>query len=223
MKKKSLLPVVLLCASLSCACGNSQKTAETQAATETVIESESTAETEGRGISVDEGLLNVEVTIPASMFEDTSEEDIKASAEENGFSGCTINDDGSVTYKMSKAKHKEWLSELKESIDQSINDIINGDNAVESFQKIEYSDDLTNFDIYVDADKFGGFDSMYALTFYISGAYYQAFAGIDADNIDVKVNFINNATNETISSSTYRDMVESWNETDESETESQEG
>ena len=109
--KRLLAAILVLAMVLSlCACGeqkttsqNEQPPAESMA--DTTDSSESTA------IEVDEGLLNVEVTLPASFFEDESEEEIKAAAEENGFSKCTINEDGSVTYKMTKAKHKEMLAE----------------------------------------------------------------------------------------------------------------
>ena len=159
------------------------------------------------GIAVDEGLLSVEITMPATFFEEETEESIKASAEENGFDNCTVNEDGSVTYKMSKAKHKEMLAEMKTSIDESIADMLNGEEAVESFVKIEYADDLSKFDVYVDPATYTEWDSFYALAFYIYGAYYQAFEGKDMDSIDVVVNFINNETNETVSSGSYADTV----------------
>ena len=59
-----------------------------------------------------------------------AEEDIKAAAAENGFKDCTINEDGSVTYKMSKSKHKEMLNDLKSSFDESIASLLEGESAV---------------------------------------------------------------------------------------------
>ena len=53
-------------------------------------------------ISVDENLITVEVTMPAAFFEDETPEEIQANAKEQGVISCTINDDGSVTYKMTK-------------------------------------------------------------------------------------------------------------------------
>ena len=214
--KRLLAAILVLAMVLSlCACGeqkttsqNEQPPAESMA--DTTDNSESTA------IEVDEGLLNVEVTLPASFFEDESEEEIKAAAEENGFSKCTINEDGSVTYKMTKAKHKEMLAEMKSDLDESIAAMINGEEAVESFQKIEYADDFSKFDVYVDRAKYTAFDSLYVLAFYISGAYYQAFEGKDMNDIDVVVNFIDEATNEIFESSSYRNLVDNANNTEDS-------
>lgn len=164
--------------------------------------------TENSTVEVDEGLLSVEVTLPATFFEEETEEDIKAAAEEAGFSGCTVHEDGSVTYKMSKAKHKEMMREMKSSLDESIEELINGENAVASFQKIEYTDDFSQFDVYVDPETYTDWDNLYVIVFYMSGAYYQAFDGKDMDDVDVVVNFINIDTNEIVNSVSFRDWAD---------------
>ena len=117
---------------------------------------------------------------------------------------------------MTKAKHKEMLAEMKSDLDESIAAMINGEEAVESFQKIEYADDFSKFDVYVDRAKYTAFDSLYVLAFYISGAYYQAFEGKDMNDIDVVVNFIDEATNEIFESSSYRNLVDNANNTEDS-------
>ena len=148
-----------------------------------------------------------EITLPATFFEDETEESIKAEAEEKGFSECTVNEDGSVTYKMSKTMHKELLSEMRASLDESIDSLINGEEAVASFIKIDHADDFSQFDIFVDPETYTTWDGIYALVFYISGAYYQIFDGKDADTVDVLVNFIDNNTKETISSSSNQELL----------------
>ena len=157
MKRTLALLLALVMTVSLCACGGGSETPKQDAGT-TNSQVESTGQTnkeassdkgEG-GIEVDEGLLSVEITMPATFFEEETEESIKASAAENGFNSCTVNEDGSVTYKMSKAKHKEMLAEMKTSVDESIAEMINGEEAVESFMKIEYADDLSKFDVYVD-------------------------------------------------------------------------
>ena len=193
-----------------CACGGQKDETTSTPAEENVATDTEEKENDNTSgaIEVDEGLLNVEITLPATFFEESTEEEIIAAAEEKGFSKCTINEDGSVTYKMTKAQHKEVLAELKADLDESIASMINGEDAVESFQKIEYSEDFSKFDVYVNRETYTAFDSLYVLAFYISGAYYQAFDGKDINTIDVVVNFIDNATNETFESSSYRQMVE---------------
>ena len=218
--KRILAILMVLAMTLSlCACGGGEKSPAQESTSSTNQETmeasdESTESVEGAeevddgGIEVDEGLLSVEVTLPASFFEEETPEEIKAAAEENGFKECIVNEDGSVTYKMSKAKHKEMLEEMKASMDESIDEMINGEDAVESFVKIEYKDEFSSFDVYVNPELYTEWDGLYVLAFYLSGAYYQAFDGKDVEKIDIVVNFINNDTNEIISTSSYREWMD---------------
>ena len=194
--KKLISLILILCLSISvCACGNSSSVNDASSS-------------ENSSIEVDENLLSVEVSLPASFFEDESAEDIKASAKENGFSDCTIHEDGSVTYKMSKSKHREIMSDLKISLEESVENMLTGDEAVESFINIEYSDNFSKFDVYVDPEKYTVWDGIYSLVFYMSGAFYQLFDGNDINNVDVIVNFINSATNEIIETGSFREWTE---------------
>lgn len=170
---------------------------------------EEPTESDSAGVQVDEGLLNVDITVPASFFEDQTEEEIKAAADEQGYKKCVINADGSVTYTMSKAKHKEVMESFKTSIDEAIEDMVNGEEAVASFQKIEYNDDISEVNIYVDKSKYTAFDAFSGLAFYFMGAYYQVFSGDDQDTVDVVVNFIDSASGETLDTMSYREFMES--------------
>ena len=75
-------------------------------------------------LKVEENLLSVELTIPASLVGDdaaTLDEEAKAA----GVSEITQNEDGSVTMKMSKIAHQKMLDEFKGSIDESLTEILN--------------------------------------------------------------------------------------------------
>lgn len=217
MKKLvSLLLTLALMVSLV-ACGGGSETQSGGNAT-------SEKETENSaGVQVDEGLLNVDVTLAASFFEDQTEEEIKAEAKENGYSDCKINDDGSVTYTMSKKKHAEMLDEMKTSFDEMIAGYLEGEEEVASFVDIQHNDDFSKVDIFVDAKQYTMWDSLYALTFYITGAYYQAFSGVANDDIDVVVNFIDNATMEVLDTASYKDFVSNTSSEDGEDETSNEG
>lgn len=163
-------------------------------------------EAEKGGVQVDEGLLTVDVTLGANFFEDKTPEEIKAEAKENGYLDCTVAEDGTVTYKMTKKQHKEQLEEFKITLNESFANLLEGDDKVESFVSIDSNDDFSKIDIYVDPDLYTTWDNMYALAFYISGAYYQAFAGVEVDNIDVVVNFIDNNTKEVLNTASYKEF-----------------
>lgn len=88
---------------------------------ESSLDDKESSETEENAeIPVDENLLEVEISLPASFFQDMTAEEIQEAAAENGYGQCVIHDDGSVTYTMSKAKQNEILAEFKNSIDESI-------------------------------------------------------------------------------------------------------
>jgi len=166
-------------------------------------------------IQVDEGLFNVDVTLGAALFQGQTEDAIKAAAKENGYSDCKINADGSVTYTMTKNKRDEMLADMKTSFEELVAGYLEGENAVASFSDIQYNDDFSKINIYVDAEQYTMWDSLYALTFYASGAYYQAFAGVANDDVDVVVNFIDDATSENLETSSYKDFIVELNsETD---------
>lgn len=185
----------------------------TAGASSTPVEPASTSTQEpnsedSQGISVDENLLTVEVTIPASFFEEETPEEIKAGAADSGMISCDINDDGSVTYKMTKAKHRELMASMKEQIDSSINDMLQGEEAVASFKSVKYNDDMSSFKIYVDPTLYSDWDSMYVLAFYMLGGYYQAFDGVPSEDIDVIVEFIDQTTDEVLDTGSYRSFME---------------
>ena len=193
-----LLALSLMLSLTACGGGKTQSSGTTS--------SEKGTESSG-GVQVDAGLLNVDVTLAASFFDGQTEEDIKAEAKENGFSDCKINADGSVTYTMSKKKYSEELDEIKKGFEEMVAGYLEGEDKVASFVDIQYNDDFSKIDIFVDAQKYSMWDSLYAMVFYITGAYYQAFAGVANGDIDVVVNFIDNSTKSVLNTASYKDFI----------------
>lgn len=140
-------------------------------------------------IQVDKNLLNVEVNLPASMFEGSTAEEIKAEAALNGIDNVTVNSDGSVTYVISKAKHRELLEENRKTIIATIEDIITSGN-FPSIKDVKYNDAFTEFTLVVDRAAFeNSFDSFAVLGLYISASFYQIFDGRKQDDIDVTIHY----------------------------------
>lgn len=187
------------------ACGNNS---------ETSFDNSEKSSDNSSTVKVNEGLLLNKVTIPATFFEDSSEDEIKAAAEEAGYQSYKINSDGSVTYTMTKARHQEMLNEYAASINEYIDGLLNGDDEtkVEGFSDIESNDDYSEFNIYVSKDTYTMWDMMYALSFYIQGGYYQMFNGVSPEDVDVAVNFIDNVSGDIIDSGSYRAWVDNMEE-----------
>ena len=162
--------------------------------------------TDDGSVEVDEGIVNVEITIPADFFEDETEDEIKAGAEEKGFSKCVVNDDGSVTYTMSKAKRKEVLKEMEASFDETADEIIKGDEEVpSSFTEITHNKDFKVIEMKAN-ENYGGFDGLYMYSMLMMGSYYQVFNGVSSDKLDVTVKVINKESGEELDSISVEDL-----------------
>lgn len=81
------------------------------------------------GTSVDSGLLSTSVTLPAFLFQDEDMSDFKEKkyAEQNDYKKATLNEDGSVTVKMSNGRRKDILGELAAQLEETLPGLINGE------------------------------------------------------------------------------------------------
>lgn len=74
-------------------------------------------------VQVDESLLTVDITFPASFMsmggEKVTQETVDKSVAEAGYLSGKLNDDGSVVYTMTKLKHNQIIDETKASFDKS--------------------------------------------------------------------------------------------------------
>lgn len=156
-------------------------------------------ESDGKAIEAEKNLLSVEITLPASLAGD-SEATLNEQAQAAGVTEIIKNEDGSVTMKMTKDAHETLLSDFKTSIDEGINEILSDKETYPSFDSITYNDDVTQFDVNVDAASYGGMQSLVVLVFYVEGNMYQAFNAVAQDQIKTVVNFKNKDTGEVIES-----------------------
>ena len=168
---------------------------------------------ESSGITVEKNLLDVELTLPAWFFEEQSPEDVFASNDTDGVKSVIANEDGSYTFVISKKLYEETLTEFKNGIDTTINDVITDENYL-SIQDVQYNDDLSEFNIYVDQAKYEEaiFDSLVSMMLGMSGMMYQLFEGTEYDSIQVIVNIVNQDSMEIIETLVFPDVMDAWNE-----------
>lgn len=155
-----------------------------------------TSDGEQSSIDVDKGLLNVEVTIPSDFLGEATEEDIRADAKEQGVKDITFNEDGSVTYKMSKSDHKKILKEMEVELDKSLEEMATSGN-FPSIQKATANKDYTQFDLTVNRTEFeAGMDSFAVLGLMLGSSYYQMFDGKTEEEAAFIINYIDAETGE---------------------------
>lgn len=205
MKKiYALILIIAMIVSLGACAGKSGKVNDSNSTNS----SDNKSSEKGNNVTADKE-NTVDITLPGSFFEDMTEEEIKASAEKQGFIKCVVNSDGSVTCTMTKDKQKELLDDSIKELDKTIEDLVSGEDKVAAFKSISYNENLSRVDIRVDTSQYSPWDSIYSITFFISGAYYQMFSGVSSDDIDIVVNFIDDSTNRTIESNSYKDWMSS--------------
>lgn len=187
---------------------------ETDGAAGTMTDTQDTedAETdeEGGGISVDEGLFDVEVTIPSSFFEGEDPEQVAANVD--NAEEATVNDDGSITYKMSKAQHEEMMQEVATSVEEATTTITeSGDYP--SIQAIETSDNYDHFTVQVDREAYeNSFDGFATMTLGVVGSLYQLFNGEDPDSYEVVIEMEDAESGEVFNTITYPEALEEMGE-----------
>ncbi|WP_438317284.1 hypothetical protein [Sporosarcina sp. FA9] len=170
-------------------------------------EEDNKTEETGGALEVDKGLLNVEVTIPSSFMEGEDIDQVVADAKESGIKNATKNEDGSVTYKVSKVQHKEMMKEMKTNVSTYIEELVSGDDFA-SIKDIEHNGSFSEFTVVVDKEAFeGSMDGFATLGLAMSGMYYQAFNGTNAEKLKVTVNTKDADTGEIIGTAIYPDVL----------------
>ena len=159
-------------------------------------------------VAVDKGLLSVEITMPASMLESQDTEEAIASAKEQGVKEVTKNEDGSLTFKMSKSVHKEMMNEIGTSIKETVEETKNSED-YSSIQDITHNDSFTKFTMVVDQETYeNSMDGFAALTLGMSGMIYQIYDGADPDKYTVTISLKDQASGEIFDEIVYPDALE---------------
>ncbi|RYG71935.1 hypothetical protein EU245_12445 [Lentibacillus lipolyticus] len=184
MKKALLCMIPLLF--LFVACGDKPADEENTSNEESASASQS--DNDDGNIEVDKNLLSVTVTLPKSFAGSDAQslEESIASAEEEGIK-VTQNDDGSLTYKMTKAKHEEMMDEMRSGVEESIEEMkTSGD--YQSIQDITANDSFSEFQLIVNKEKYNNsMDAFAILGLGMNGMMYQLFDGASEEDYDVTV------------------------------------
>ncbi|MCI8342542.1 MAG: hypothetical protein HFE62_04950 [Firmicutes bacterium] len=136
-------------------------------------------------VQADPGLFDVTITLNSEIVGETTQEKEDQYVKENGFKSATLNDDGSVTYVMSKSKHNELMADLKSSFEESFQEIAESED-YPNITSIEANDDYTVFKISLENGEVGLVDSFVTIVCYAYGGMYGSFNGTPSDNINVQ-------------------------------------
>lgn len=203
------LALLLVLSLAGCGSSEPQTSSATQAATGSTTSTETTTgfeDLEAIGeLEVDQNLFTVEITVPADFLgEGITQESLDADVAASNYISAKLNDDGSVTYVMTKAVHDEMMVGVRDNIQQALEEMV-GSEEFPSFTKVEANDDFTQFTVETTSTELGLVESFSVLGFYMFGGMYHAFNGTQVD--DIAVTFINADSGDTVGEAHSSDMA----------------
>src|SRR5699024_8657542 len=88
---------------------------------------------------------------------------------------------------MTKTKNIEMMREIKTSIQETIDEIVN-DEEYASIEDITANDSFSKFTLSVNQEEYeNSLDGLATFSLAVSALYYQLFDGVDADDYDVEI------------------------------------
>lgn len=150
-------------------------------------------------VETENGLFYVSINLPADFVgPDMTQEGIDAGAGETYTSG-KLNEDGSVTYKMTKKQHETMLKNTAQGIEESLQELVTSPDY--AFTEITHNEDFTQFDAHLSTEELGITESFMTMGFYMYGGMYALFSGQEAQNITVNYYSASGELLQTLSSS----------------------
>ncbi len=155
-------------------------------------------------IKVEEELLDVEITIPASFFEmltafnnsEITAQSVVDGEADSRLKDLKANEDGSLTFTMSKSDHAEFMEEMRQTIIDSSESL---KDTFPCIQSIDVNVDCTKISLMVDRAEYeSSFASMALQSLELPALMYQGFNG--SSEAPVIVEAVDAETNEVIES-----------------------
>ena len=133
-------------------------------------------------VQVENGIMTVSLTVPADLAQNTTQETIDAGIGTQ-YQSAVRNEDGSITYKMTKAQHQAMVEQLAMSFDRSLQELVDDENHMIS--NITRNDDFTVFDVTLDGTELAMSDAYTAFGLYMYGDMFGVFNGSRPEHVIV--------------------------------------
>ena len=133
-------------------------------------------------VQVENGVMTVSLNVPADLAKNIRQETIDAGIGTQ-YQAAFRNQDGSITYKMTKEQHQAMLEQLAVSFDNSLQEMI--DDEKYTISNITRNNDFTVFDISLDGAEPSMSDSYAAFGLYMYGELYGVFNGKRPEHVIV--------------------------------------
>ena len=156
---------------------------------------------EEKPIEVVEEAFDVTLTIPKDWVGDeATQEHFDGQAKENGWKSATLNEDGSVTYVMTKTQHKKMVDDLAQGIEDFFEERI-AESDGGKYVSITANNGYTEFTVVTKESKTDIFDFATDIGLSYLGGMYSVFSGEGEKPITIK--YVNAETGDIISEEKY--------------------
>src|SRR5690554_2264199 len=152
---------------------------------------------------------DVTITIPTYMFENDDDRDsVIDEMKADGIEDTEINEDGSLTLKISASDHQEMMSELEDSLLESYDEIVEAGD-FQSLQEITYNDDYTELTITVNQTLFANsVDAFAVFGLGLTTFIYQIYDGTPADEVTITIDLEDQETGDVFETIVFPDTIE---------------
>ncbi|MBQ3898655.1 MAG: hypothetical protein II741_02305 [Lachnospiraceae bacterium] len=127
----------------------------------------------------------ISLTVPGEYAAGATDDSLSETASDLGYESITLNDNGSVTYVMTKAQHKEMLDNLRSGINQTFDKMI-GSADYNKITSIEANDDFTYIKVNLSSKNADYKNSMSMIQFKTYFLLYNAFNGTPDAKLSVE-------------------------------------
>lgn len=134
-------------------------------------------------VEVENGVLTVTITIPAELVGEITQEELD---QQKGllYVSAVLNEDGSVSFKLTKDQYKDMLASFTDDFDVSFQEIVDDDENY-TISNITHNEDYTVFDVTVEGNEVGFQDYFTTYTFNMYGEMYGILTGKEPEHIIV--------------------------------------
>lgn len=190
MRKKIIAGALLLALSIT-GCGSTSRSSSSAPPPDKDLSSNEI-------VAIDKNITTVDMTFPKDLIKEDSDADIQARIDQLVADGDIVSGEigeNTVTYKVTKKQHKEFVKEAAKIIEDTNQELI--DDPDSFVQNVKTNPDYTRYDVSVDAAAYEEFEAgITAITMWMETAWYRAVAGLEDTNVQVR--YIDASTGEVI-------------------------
>ncbi len=127
----------------------------------------------------------IALTVPGAYAADADQESLNQTAVQLGYESIILNEDGSVTYTITRDQHKEMLENLRSGIIKTLNGMI-GSADYKKIASIEPNEDFTYIKVTLNSKSIDYNNSMSMIQFKTYFLLYNAFNGTPDAKLSVE-------------------------------------